>query len=96
MEAPAEAAAAPPDSAVDAAAPDAEPAVRTFASVRGAWADDEEEEPMTEERQRQFDEIVSKYKSRGERFGTDNAGDRPKKVCTAADRRFTQHCPRLR
>ena len=36
---------------------------------------------MTEERQRQFDEIVGKYKSRGERFGTDNAADRvPKKV----------------
>ena len=91
MDAPVDAAALPlPDSGVDAAAPgeDAAPAVRTFAmGARIAWAEEEEDdEPMTEERKRQYDEIVGKYKSRGERFGTGDGA--PKKV-RAADGRVT-------
>ena len=62
-------AAAPPEG--DVAAPtEAAPVVRTFALAPSVWAE-EEDEPITEERQRQYDELAEKYKSRAERFGTE-------------------------
>ena len=70
-------ASAPPGDATAPAAGDVPapaPAVRTFAvaPITGNWADeDDEEEPMTEERQRQFDALAEKYRSRADRFGTD-------------------------
>lgn len=62
-------AAAPPEG--DVAAPtEAAPVVRTFALAPSVWAE-EEDEPITKERQRQYDELAEKYKSRAERFGTE-------------------------
>lgn len=83
MDAAADAPAAPEGGADVAAPPPSEdaPAVRTFqyAPTTTNWADDDDDEPLTADRQQQYEQLLEKYRSRSERFGTE-AKDPSKQV----------------